>query len=167
MLTTGAVELPGAGVWWPLIVAEARVGGRERRSRKKSLTTADWVVRTGRGETTAASCRNGEGGREGGEGECGVILIVGLEIENGCAFCCCRSWICATCSWFGALNSSNQESGSASMPWTYQFGQGCSGHATQLSADSLQLRSSIVIESKMCSRSRHLDVVWDVILNLK
>jgi hypothetical protein len=65
---------------------EARVGDRERRSRKNSPTTADGAVRTGRGETTAAGCRKGEGGREGGEGERGAILTVGLNTGNGCAF---------------------------------------------------------------------------------
>jgi hypothetical protein len=69
-----------------------------------------------------------------------------------------------TCLWFGALNSLNQESRLASMPWTYRFGQDCPGHATQLSADSLQLLSSIVIELKICSHLRHSDVVLNVIL---
>jgi hypothetical protein len=41
---------------------------------------------TGRGETTAAGCRNGEGGRERGEGEHGAMLTDGLEIGKGRAF---------------------------------------------------------------------------------
>jgi hypothetical protein len=62
MLTTGAAELPGAGVWWPLIAVRARVGGWKRRSWKKLPTAVDSVVQTECRETTAASCRNGNGG---------------------------------------------------------------------------------------------------------
>jgi hypothetical protein len=90
MLMTGAAVLPGASVWWPLMMG-ARVGGRERRSRKNSPTTADGAVRTGRGETTAAGCRKGEGGREGGEGEQGAILTVGFDMGKSCVFWCCLS----------------------------------------------------------------------------
>jgi hypothetical protein len=37
------------------------------------------VVRTGRGEITAAGCRNGDGG---GDGKCRVMLTDGLETGN-------------------------------------------------------------------------------------
>jgi hypothetical protein len=40
----------------------------------------------GRGETTAASCRKEDGGRDKREGECGAMLTDELEIGNSWAF---------------------------------------------------------------------------------
>jgi hypothetical protein len=59
------------------------IDGWERRFQKNLLTAANEAVWTRRRETTAARYRNGEGGREVGEGECKVMLTDRLEIGNG------------------------------------------------------------------------------------
>jgi hypothetical protein len=86
ILMTGAAELPGAEVWWPLIVTEAHVDGQERRSLKKLLTAADRAMRIGYKETIAAGCRNGKGRYKRGERERRAMLTNGLETGNGYAF---------------------------------------------------------------------------------
>jgi hypothetical protein len=72
------------------MMIEARIDSRERRSRKKSLTAVDGVVRLRHGETTAAGYRN-EDSR--GKREREVMLIDRLEVGNGWALCHCHSWI--------------------------------------------------------------------------
>jgi hypothetical protein len=67
-------------------VTEARVGGQERRSLKKSLTVADGVVQTRHGETIVASYRNRKGKQERGDGEHKAMLTDELEIGNGWVF---------------------------------------------------------------------------------